>query len=197
MYKQISKAFYYLIRYPVYKLLFLKIGRGARLVNPKIDGYRFISIGNKVFLEQGTWLAAAPIDGSQQCLLSIGDGTYIGRYGHFYATKEIIIGKKVLIADKVYISDNQHGYQNVDQPVIDQQVLQLPAVEIGDGAWLGENACIIGASVGKNSVVAANAIVRKSIPDYCVAVGTPAKVIKRYNFESKQWCKTDAEGNFI
>jgi acetyltransferase-like isoleucine patch superfamily enzyme len=197
MYKQINKLLYYLFSYPVYRLLLLKIGSGSRLVRPKIDGHRFISIGDKVFLEQSTWLAAAPIDGSNQCLLSIGDGTYIGRYGHIYATKKIIIGKKVLIADKVYISDNQHNYQNVALPVIDQQVLQLPAVEIGDGAWLGENACIIGATIGKNSVVAANAIVRKNIPDYCVAVGAPAKIVKRYNFELNEWCKTDREGNFI
>jgi acetyltransferase-like isoleucine patch superfamily enzyme len=197
MHKQFSKLFYYLFNYPVYRLLLLKIGRGSRLVSPKIDGYRFISIGDKVFLEQGTWLAAAPIDGSKQCLLSIDEGTYIGRYGHIYATKRIIIGKKVLIADKVYISDNQHGYKNISQPVIDQPVQQLSEVEIGDGAWIGENACIIGASVGKNSIVGANAVVTKNIPDYCVAVGAPAKIIKRYNLESKQWGKTDPDGNFI
>lgn len=197
MIKQLNKLFYYLFIFPFYKFQFHKIGQASRLVFPKIDGHRFISIGEHVFIENGTWLAAAPIDGSPTCSLTIGDGTYIGRFGHIYATKKITIGKKVLIADKVYISDNQHGFRDIRLPIIDQPVLQLGEVEIGDGAWLGENACIIGAKVGKNSVIGANALVNKDIPDYCVAVGSPAKIIKRYNFELKEWRETDAAGNFI
>ena len=57
-------------------------------------------------------------------------------------------------------------------------------VEIGDGTWIGENVCIIGASIGKQCVIGANSVVLKDIPDYCVAVGLPAKVIKKYNFEA-------------
>jgi acetyltransferase-like isoleucine patch superfamily enzyme len=197
MIKQLNKIYYYLVIYPIYKLKFHKMGIASRLVFPKIDGYRFITVGHHVFVEQGTWLAAAPIDGSLPCELTIGDGTYIGRFGHIYATKKIRIGKKVLIADKVYISDNQHSYRDIQSPVIEQPVNQLNEVEIGDGSWLGENACIIGAKVGKNSVIGANAVVIKDIPDYCVAVGAPAKVIKRYNFDLKEWCKTDTAGNFI
>jgi acetyltransferase-like isoleucine patch superfamily enzyme len=55
------------------------------------------------------------------------------------------------------------------------------------GAWLGENVCVIGASIGKNSVIGANSVVTKNIPDYCVAVGSPAKVIKKYNVEKQIW----------
>ena len=68
---------------------------------------------------------------------------------------------------------------------------------IGDGVWLGENACVIGVSIGKNSVVGANAVVTKDVPDYCVVAGAPAYIIKRYNFEKKEWCKTNKEGQFI
>jgi acetyltransferase-like isoleucine patch superfamily enzyme len=68
---------------------------------------------------------------------------------------------------------------------------------IGDGAWLGENVCVIGASVGKQSVVGANSVVMQDIPDYCVAVGTPAKIIKRYSFEKKEWLRTNEKGEFI
>ena len=103
----------------------------------------------------------------------------------------------MLIADKVYLSDNVHSYENVNLPVIDQPVKQLSAVILKDGCWLGENVCVIGAVIGKNSVVGANSVVTKDIPDYCVAVGSPAVVIKRYNFETKQWCKTDKEGQII
>jgi acetyltransferase-like isoleucine patch superfamily enzyme len=58
---------------------------------------------------------------------------------------------------------------------------------IGDGSWIGENACIIGAHVGKNCVIGANAVVTSDIPDYSVAVGVPAVVIKRFDAPSKMW----------
>lgn len=138
-----------------------------------------------------------PLTGNTDARLTIGDGTYIGRFCHIYATSKIEIGRKVLIADKVYLSDNLHGHSDIDLPVIDQPVQQTNPVLIGDGAWLGENVCVIGASVGKNSVIGANSVVTKDIPDFCVAVGAPASIIKRYNFETNQWCKTDKQGNFL
>lgn len=197
MLRKINLLFYYLFRYPVYKLLFGKIGSSTRLINPKIDGHARIFIGSKVYISDKGWLACEPLTGDEDCRLIIGDGTYIGRFSHIYSTSKIEIGKKVLMADKVYLSDNLHGYQNIDLPVIDQPIRQTNPVMIGDGAWIGENVCVIGASVGKNSVIGANSVVTKDIPDYCIAVGSPAIIIKRYNADAKQWCKTDKEGQFI
>ncbi|MBP6047350.1 MAG: acyltransferase [Ferruginibacter sp.] len=197
MQKLFSKFCYYLFTFPRYKLLFAHIGNSSRLKNPKVDGFKNISIGSGVFIEQGTWLAALPLVQSINCKLIVSDGTYIGRFGHIYATAGIEIGEKVLIADKVYISDNLHSFENIQLPVLNQPVKQLKQVKIGAGAWIGENACIIGASIGKNSVVGANAVVTKDIPDFCVATGIPAIIIKKYNFETKQWHKTNSEGNFI
>jgi acetyltransferase-like isoleucine patch superfamily enzyme len=138
-----------------------------------------------------------PLTGSSAATLRIGSGTYIGRFCHIYATAEITIGTKVLMADKVYIADNLHGHADITVPVIDQPVQQTNPVAIGDGAWLGENVCIIGASVGKNAVIGANAVVTKDIPDYAVAVGAPAYIIKRFDNNLQQWRKTDKLGNFI
>ena len=197
MIKKIKLLLYYLFKYPVYKLLFGKIGSRSRLIYPIVNGYKRIFIGNRVFIRKGTWLAADPVTAESDCALVIGDGTYVGNFCHFYATKRIEIGRKVLFADKVYLSDNLHSYQNVEKPIIEQPVRQMNPVFIGDGAWLGENVCVIGASVGKNSVVGANAVVTKDIPDYCVAVGAPAFVIKRYDFQRKEWRKTDRNGNFV
>ena len=68
---------------------------------------------------------------------------------------------------------------------------QLNEVLIGEGSWIGENVCIIGAFVGKNSIVGANSVVTNNIPDYCVAVGAPARVIKRYDHKDNQWVKNN------
>lgn len=197
MLKKINLLFYYLFKFPIYKLLFAKIGYRSRLVNTTIDGHSKIRIGSRVYINSYAWLACMPLTGNKNCILSIGDGTYIGRFCHIYSTSKIEIGKKVLIADKVYLSDNSHRYKNIDLPVIDQPIKQENPLIIGDGVWLGENACVIGVSIGKNSVVGANAVVTKDVPDYCVVAGAPAYIIKRYNFEKKEWCKTNKEGQFI
>lgn len=135
-----------------------------------------------------TWIAAlSPTN--QPVYLIIGENSTIGRFNHIYATKRIEFGKNVLTADRVYISDNQHTYEDIHVPIKYQPIKQLKEVYIGDGCWIGENVCIMGCSIGKNSVIGANSIVINDIPDYSVAVGMPAKVIKRYDFESKQWIK--------
>jgi acetyltransferase-like isoleucine patch superfamily enzyme len=193
----IKLLFYYLFWFPYYKIILGSIAIGTKLFSPKLSGCKNIFLGKNVYVQKNTWLAALPINKKDSCVLVIGDRTYLGRFCHIYATSKIEIGKEVLFADKVYVSDNQHGYWDINTPIIDQAIEQLNEVYIADGAWIGENACIIGASVGKNSVIGANSVVTKNIPDYCVAVGAPAKIIKRYNFDLKIWCKTDDKGNFI
>lgn len=197
MLKKIKLLFYYVFMSPYYKATLRSIGSGSKLISTTLSGSKRIFIGTKVYINDRGWLACVPLTGNTYAKLIIGDGTYIGRFCHIYATSKIEIGKKVLMADKVYISDNLHSYENIELPVIDQPIKQTNPVLIHDGAWLGENVCVIGASVGKNSVIGANSIVTKDIPDYCVAIGSPAAIIKRYNFDSKQWQKTDKEGNFI
>jgi len=163
----------------------------------KIEGCSNIVIGNRVNIEYKTWLAAVPHTGSLTCKLVIGNGTSIGHFNHIYATSRIVIGENVLTADKVYISDNLHSYDNINLPISKQPIKQVKEVYIGDGTWLGENVCIIGSSIGKGCVIGANSVVTKDIPDYCVAVGSPARIIKRYDTTSETWLKTTSNGEFI
>lgn len=173
-------------------------GNKSSLLCPlKINGCENIYIGNYVNIAYKTWLAAIPHTGAKTCELIIGDGTCIGNFNHIYATNSIVIGKNVLTADKVYISDNLHSYDDVTLPIMNQPIKQIAKVIIGDGTWLGENVCVIGAKIGMNCVIGANSVVTKDIPDYSVAVGTPARVIKRYCFEENKWLKTDEKGNLI
>lgn len=168
---------------------FQHVGIGARLYNPlRIDGIRGITIGDGTIVSDGAWLAAMPLTGKNAQLL-ISDGVCIGHFNHIYATESIIIENDVLTADKVYISDNLHSYEDVNLPVIQQPIKQCKPVVIGEGSWLGENVCVIGASIGKHCVIGANAVVTKDIPDYCVAVGAPARVIKRYDANNNIWIK--------
>jgi len=193
MYSKLKTLFYYLLIYPYYKLILKELGSKTKILSPlKIDGAFNIYIGSRVTVAYKTWLAALPHTGASECKLEIGNGTSIGHFNHIYATKGIFIGENVLTADKVYISDNLHSYENITQPISKQPIKQINVVKIGDGSWLGENVCVIGASIGKGCVIGANSVVTKDIPDYCVAVGSPARVIKKYSFEINEWLKVTA-----
>lgn len=179
------------------KIIFKEFGKKSVIISSlKVEGYDKIEIGENVYVGYKSWIAAVPIN-SGECELKIGSGSRIGNFNHIYATESIIIGENVLTADHVYISDNLHNYNDILVPILKQSIKQIETVNIGDGTWLGENVCVLGVKIGKNCVVGANSVVTKDIPDYSVAVGAPAKIIKRYCLENKEWLKTDKDGNFI
>lgn len=182
----IKRKYYYFLNRNKYRYLSKSAVIQSLL---RLDGAQNIHISKGVIVQKHTWLAAVPIYENEECILEIGEGSVIGHFNHIYSTKQIIIGKNVLTADKVYIADNQHVYDDVNTPILKQSVKQLSAIHIGDGSWIGENVCIIGASIGKNCVIGANSVVTKSIPDYCIAVGVPAKIIKKFNLNTKEWQK--------
>ena len=102
-----------------------------------------------------------------------------------------------MTADRVYISDNLHGYEDINTPIKDQPIRQINPVRIGEGSWIGVGVAVMGATIGRHCVIGANSVVTRDIPDYSVAVGIPAKVIKRYDFQSNRWRKTNADGSFV
>nr|WP_269779905.1 acyltransferase [Aeromonas dhakensis] len=172
----------------IYCFCFKKIGRKSTIYKPDmLQGMKFISIGERTHFQQGLWILALRTDSNIKPNINIGNDVYVGRYAHIVSIKNVNICNNVLIADKVYISDNIHQYHDTSKPIKDQPILCKGSVTINEGAWLGENVCVIGASVGKNSVVAANSVVTKDVPDYTVVAGAPAKVIKKFNFDSQSW----------
>lgn len=166
---------------------FKQFGKKVAILNPDIiEGERYISLGDYVSINAKVWLLALRQNDTLPQLV-IGERTTIGRFAHIVALREVMIGKNVLIADKVYISDNLHAYEDIAQPIMDQPIVFKKSVKIGDNSWIGENVSVIGASIGKHCIIGANSVVTNDIPDYCVAVGTPAQVIKRYNSTTNQW----------
>lgn len=164
---------------------FRQIGHTVRIYSPlRMKGLENMSIGDDVRIANLSWIEALPLTG-EECVLTIKTGVRIGHFNHIYCTKSITIEEDVLTADKVYISDNAHQYQDITLPIVKQPIKQLKEVVIGQGSWLGENVCVIGASVGKHCVIGANSVVTHDIPDFSVAVGAPARVIKRYSSEEK------------
>ena len=118
----------------------------------------------------------------QQCLtdpvVSIGDRCLIGRGSGIVGHLSIVIEDDVWTGHHVYITDQNHGYEDLDLPISQQSMPERP-VRIGAGSWLGHGTVVLpGATIGKHVVVGANSVVRGEIPDNCVAAGNPARVVK-------------------
>lgn len=180
-----------------FRRAFRRIGVKSKIISPiAIEGAENISIGDDVLVAAYSCLAAVPLTGAGLCQLKIGDGCMIGRFNHIYATKDIVIEKNVLTANNVYITDNLHAYEDTELPIMIQPIVQRGSVVIGEGSWLGHNACIIGARIGRHCVVGANAVVTKDVPDFCVVAGIPAKIVKRFDEQSMVWRRTCPDGRF-
>jgi acetyltransferase-like isoleucine patch superfamily enzyme len=101
----------------------------------------------------------------------------------------IKIGNNVIMAQNIVASGLNHNYADISKPIQEQGV-SVGAIVIEDDCWIGANVVITaGVSIGRHTVVAAGAVVTKDIPSYSVAVGNPARVIKRYDRMQGEWVK--------
>lgn len=133
---------------------------------------------------------------SNTCSITIGENVQINDYVHITGLSSVKIGNGVLMASKIYISDCSHGSYGGDDN--DSNPISSPAsrplfskpVIIEDNVWLGEFVSVLpGVRIGKGTIVGANSVVSKSLPEFVIAVGTPAKPIKKYNFQNLRWEK--------
>lgn len=148
-----------------------------------------IALGNEVRI--GDYARIQCIN--KNARIKIEDRVYIGDYFTILATNEVEIKKDNLIASHVLITTENHSFNPEDTRSYGHQPLTDGAIIFEEGSWIGQNTCFIasnqGLRIGKKCVIGAGSIVTKSIPDYSVAAGVPAKVIKRYNFKTHKWEK--------
>ncbi len=164
---------------------FGRFGQGSIICFPTntIFNERYIHIGEGTMIGPHTTLSAGMVPG-QACIsdpvVSIGDRCLIGKgsgiVGHF----SIEVGDDVWTGHHVYITDQNHGYTDVTVPISRQTMPERPVV-VGDGSWLGHGTVVLpGAHIGRHVTVGANSVVTGVIPDFSVAVGNPARVIRRW-----------------
>lgn len=117
----------------------------------------------------------------------IGDRTKIGLSNTIIGP--VTIGNDIRLAQNITLSGLNHNYEDVNLPIHVQGVSTAP-ITIGDGTWIGANVVVLaGVTIGKNCVIAAGSVVTKDIESYAVAVGNPARVLKKYNHETQAWEK--------
>ena len=174
----------------------------ARLIRFPFDirGKKYIKYGRNFTTGAGCRIEAYNfnngISSGKNPQLIIGNNVQINDYVHLSCAESVIIEDNVLIASKVYISDLNHGnYSSLKDlghsypnEIVKERKIFTKPVKICRNVWLGENVAVLpGTVIGKNSIIGANAVVSKDIPENSIAVGNPAKVIKKYNFETKEW----------
>ena len=160
---------------------FAEFGPRSVLQPPvRVAGEAGIAIGSDVWIGAGSWLQS--LSAEPGVALRIGDGTSISGNVVISAARSVRLGEKVLLARGVYISDHIHNYGDTTKAVLDQGIGRLEPVEIGDGAWLGENVVVCpGVTIGRGAVVGANAVVTADVPDHSLAVGAPARVVRSFH----------------
>ena len=110
---------------------------------------------------------------------------------HMTCASQIVIGKNTAIAANVSITDIIHPYEDINTPIGRQNIITKPVI-IAQDCTIYNNAVILpGVHIGKHCTIGANSVVANDIPDYCVAVGAPARVIKRYDEKTQSWEKVE------
>lgn len=173
---------YYLLKFKIKEYgKNVYIGKGNYVL-----GGKNIVVGNNVSIRPECTFFC-----NEDAKIIINDGCDIGTRSRISCGKKILIGSNVLIGPNVYIADQDHEYKDITKPIIEQGVNTAEnGIEIGEGSWFGINSVIVGnVKIGKNCVIGANAVVTKNVEDYSVVVGTPAKVVKKYNLEKEMWEK--------
>ena len=178
-----------------YKIRTLIIFPNAKLIRfpIKIRGKKFIEINHGFVTGFYCRIDAFPIVPGN--CLKIGKNVQINDFVHIAASKNVTIGDNVLIASKVFITDHNHGsysgdYQDSPNLEPDKRTIKSDEVIIEKNVWIGEFVVVLpGVRIGQGSIIGSMSVVNKNIPPYTIAVGSPAKVIKKYNFKNEIWEK--------
>lgn len=150
-----------------------------------IKGMDRIRIGNNSYIGKNVVLTAwnSYQGKAYSPSIVIGNGCSIGEDNHITSICSIYIGNNVLTGRKVLITDNSHGeslHAILDIEPVKRDLFSRGPVIIEDNVWIGEKASIMpGVKIGKGSIIAANSVVTKNVPAYCVVAGCPAHIVKK------------------
>lgn len=188
-------AFSFVLKYLKFilnKFRFKKIGTGTII-------HRQILLTNRNKISLGAYVLLMP-NGRIELItnyagesfnpeLIIGNYSQIHQNCHITCANRIQIGNNVVIVSNVTITDIIHPYEDIFLPINQSKIKTLP-VSIGDQCYIYNNTVILpGTKIGKHCIIGANSLVNSEIPDFSVAAGNPAKILKRYNFDYSRWEK--------
>ena len=190
----LDKIIWYLKANLIYRFRFKEIGSFSYIGKPvHIYGGKRVYIGKKVRIFPG--LRIETHNGGR---ILIDNNVSIGQNFHIVSSnEELVIGSNSTISGNVLITNIDHSYSEIGTHILQQNHI-IKTTIIGDNCFIGYGAVIqAGTTLGNQCIIGSNSVVRGVFPNYCVIVGAPAIIVKRYNSVKKLWEKTDSKGNFI
>ena len=167
-------------------------GKGSIIAKPIIiSGKKNIYLGNNTRISIGARIECITKWKNQEFKSSIviGDNTSFEQFLHMTCAGKIEIGHDCVFNSRVLITNIDHDYSEINKNILQQRLITND-VKIGNYCFIGMDVKIFpGVTIGDNVIVGANSIVLDNLPSYTVCVGTPAKPIKKYNFDTKRWEK--------
>jgi acetyltransferase-like isoleucine patch superfamily enzyme len=182
------------------KKKFYRFGKNS-VVKPILNSSneKYISIGNNVDIGAfcritvATQFGGHMVKSENKERIKIGDNVSIGNNSFISANNNIEIGNNVILSAYVFISDHDHGFRDMKKNLNEQPLTEGSFVRIGDNVFLGVKSSVLkNVTIGERAVIAANAVVTKDVPAYSMAAGNPARIIKKYDFEKKDWVKVQS-----
>ncbi|MBN1676641.1 MAG: acyltransferase [Kiritimatiellae bacterium] len=152
----------------------------------QILGLRNVEVGEGTVIGDDAWVNVCIRD--ENIRLRIGRNVLIGRQCMVSTAGHLEIGDYCVLAPRVYVSDADHTYADISAPILQQPPTCGRSLIVEENCWLGIHVAICGnLTVGRGSVVGANAVVTTDVPPFSVVAGVPAKVIKMYNPATQRW----------
>lgn len=182
------KKVYYKLLYLLKKQKYKNIGKKTYIdKSVHIIGLKNIRIGTNNIISDDTWLNVN--DRTEGKIgIEIGNNCYIGKRNFFNSSAKITLKDYFMSGINCSLLGSDHLIDEPLKPYIHTGTTNDTSIYIGTNVWFGANVTVIGdVKIGHGSIIGANSLVLKDIPPFSIAVGNPAKVIKRYNFENKKW----------
>ena len=151
-----------------------------------------IMLGNRVGLAKDVRIrVCAPPEETGGPVIVIEDCCGIGPWSMISARNSIHLERDVITGPSVLLMDHSQPYEGIPLQVKTQPVAEGGKIRIGQGSWIGHGAAIVCTQgelvLGRNCIVAANALVTRSFPPYCVISGNPARIVKQFDPVKKVW----------
>jgi acetyltransferase-like isoleucine patch superfamily enzyme len=151
----------------------------------------FIHFGNSIILDREVWLNVPEIPSGDGPAIVFEDGCAVGRRCVISAKNQIHFERNVIFAPGVLVMDHNHAFNDINTPIVAQGTTEGGTIRVEEGTWLGYGAAIVCGKgelvIGKNSVIAANSVVSRSVPPYSVVAGNPARVVKQFDPAKGEW----------
>jgi acetyltransferase-like isoleucine patch superfamily enzyme len=164
----------------------------------RVTGWKQVSLGRNVVICNRTWLNVNHRDSQSKKSITIGDNSFIGENNFLTAGAHITIGAYALTTSNCSFIGASHNIDTVMSPYIKTGVDSESVIQVGVNCFFGYGSTVIGnVSIGHGSIIGAKSVVLHDVPPFAIVVGNPAKVIKRFDFFSQTWVKTDIDESLI